>query len=261
MVAVAIPVGLAIGLAFGMLGGGGSVLAIPVLVYVLGESVHSAITASLLVIAAAALAGGLGHTPGGKVCWGHAMAFAGPAVAGIVVGTAANAVVGGRLLLGLFAPVMLVAAWATWRKANDTDDGEDAAPPACPPLRIGRDTFAGVCVGLLTGFFGVGGGFVVVPMLAIALGFSMRSAIGTSLVIVSAVSIVGLGVHLASGDTVNVGVIAPMTAGCVAGAFSGARLAPRFSHQMLARGFAMLVTGVAGYLLLATAFLGGIASG
>src|SRR6266511_6202617 len=103
MLLAAIPLGLAIGLAFGTLGGGGSVLAIPVLVFVLGESVHSATAASLVLVAAAAFAGGLGHTRGGRVCWRHALALTGPAVVGILVGTEANQEVGGSLLLVLFA--------------------------------------------------------------------------------------------------------------------------------------------------------------
>ncbi len=260
MVLAAIPLGVAIGLAFGALGGGGSVLTIPVLVYVLGESVHSATTASLVVVATAALAGGLEHTRGGRVCWRHVGAFAGPAVAGILVGTLANQKVGASLLLALFAPVMLVGAWATWHKADDHDGGEDPAR-ACPDLCKRRDALAGVAVGLLTGFFGIGGGFVVVPMLVIALGFTMRSAVGTSLVIVCVVSLVALAAHLAAGNSLDPGVTAAMAAACAAGAVAGGHLAVRFSHEALARGFAVLVTGVAAYLLIATAFLGGAPSG
>ena len=261
MVLAAIPFGLAIGLAFGALGGGGSVLTIPVLVYVLGESVHAATTASLVIVAAAALAGGLGHARSGHVCWRHALAFAGPAVVGVLAGTKANQNVGGTVLLALFVPVMLAGAWATWRTAADVNDGEDLPPRMCPPLRIPRDALAGIGVGLLTGFFGVGGGFVVVPMLVIALGFSMRSAVGTSLVIVSAVSLIALAAHFAAGNAVDVGVTASMTAACVTGAVAGGHLAARFSHERLARGFAVLVTGVAAYLLVATILLGGAPSG
>lgn len=261
MVVAAIPLGLAIGLAFGGLGGGGSVLAIPVLVYVLGESVHSATTASLAVVAAAALAGGLEHARGGRVCWHHVSAFGGPAVAGIVIGTLANQQVGGSLLLLLFVPVMLGGAWATWRRAAGQDDGAGSGSPRCPDVCKRRDALAGMAVGLLTGFFGVGGGFVVVPMLVIALGFTMRSAVGTSLAIVSSVSLVALAAHLAAGNSLDPGVTAAMAAACATGAVAGGHLAARASHEALARGFAVLVTGVAAYLLVATAFLGGAPSG
>jgi uncharacterized protein len=120
---------------------------------------------------------------------------------------------------------------------------------------VGRVALAGVVVGLLTGFFGVGGGLVVVPTLAIALRFSIHRAIATSLFIVSAVSLVGLAAHLGAGDTLDVGVTAAMTAGCGAGAVIGAQLAPRFSAPALASGFALLLTAVATYMIAASALL------
>jgi uncharacterized protein len=249
----ALAFGLAIGLAFGMLGGGGSVLAMPVLVYALGESVHAATTGSLVVVAAAALAGGLGHSRRGGVCWKHAAVFAGSAIGGILVGTLANQKVGGDLLLALFVPVMLLGAWATWRRAV-ADDGRCQERVACPPVSVRRDAVAGNAVGLLTGFFGVGGGFVVVPTLALALGFPVRRAIGTSLVIVSAVSLSALALHLAAGNELDGGITAAMAAACAASAFAGGRLAGHFSHPALARGFALLVTGVAACMFVATVF-------
>ena len=126
MVVLAILFGFAIGLAVGMLGGGGSVLAVPVLVYVLGQSVSEATTASLVVVTAGAVAGGIGHAREGRVCWRHAGTFTAAALPGIVLGTVAGGAVSGKLLIGAFALVMFAAAAATWRKTNDnsgTDDG------------------------------------------------------------------------------------------------------------------------------------------
>jgi uncharacterized membrane protein YfcA len=180
---------------------------------------------------------------------------------GVLLGTAANRSVGATLLLVLFTPILLLGALTTWRKATELDGKGDGAQLACPPLRIGRHALAGSAVGLLNGFFGVGGGFVVVPTLAVALGFPMRSAIGTSLVIVSAISLLGLAAHLAFGSSPDVGVTAAMTGAGVAGALAGAHLSMRISRQTLGRGFAGLVTGVAAYLLVATAFLGGAPGG
>lgn len=257
---LAIPFGIAIGLSVGMLGGGGAVLAIPVLVYALGQDVHEATTTSLVVVAAAAIAGGLRQALDDRVCWRHAAALAIPASAGILIGTAANTAVSGSLLLTLFVPVMLVAAWATWRKAGAESESE--APQAgCPPLVLRRDVSLGLAVGLLTGFFGVGGGFVVVPTLALALGFAMRNAIGTSLVIVSAVALLGAGVHLVAGNSLDPGLTAVMTLACVAGAILGGSLAPRVAQRTLGRSFAVLVSLVAIYLLVSTAFFGGPPSG
>jgi uncharacterized protein len=253
---VAVPFGLAIGAAVGMLGGGGSVLAVPVLVYVLGQSVHEATTASLVVVTAAAVAGGLGHARGGRVCWRHAAAFSAAALPGIVAGTALGNAAGGGALIVAFAIVMLLAALATWRKARGRDT-ETAAAGVCPPLRLRRDLTAGVAVGAMTGFFGVGGGFLIVPALAIFLSLSMRRAVGTSLAIITATSMMGLVAHLAAGRTFDVGVTVAMTAACALGALAGARLANRVPQRTLGGGFAALVAAVAVYLLVSAALLGG----
>jgi uncharacterized membrane protein YfcA len=112
-------------------------------------------------------------------------------------------------------------------------------------------------VGFVTGFFGVGGGFLIVPMLAIALAFTMRTAVGTSLVIITATSLLGLGAHLAAGRSIDVDVTAALTISCVVGAVAGAALARRLPQRALGRGFALLVVAVATYLLISVALLGG----
>jgi uncharacterized membrane protein YfcA len=257
---LAIPFGLAIGLAVGTLGGGGSVLAVPVLVYVLDQTVPEATTASLVVVAAGAIAGGLSHARAGRVCWRHAGSFTAAALPGIALGTLAAETVSSELLLAGFALVMLAAAHATWRKAADHEpaaDGTWEAGAACPPLRLPRDLIAGAAVGLVTGFFGVGGGFLIVPTLAIALAFTMRTAVGTSLVIITATSLLGLAAHLVAGRSLDTGVTATMSAACVVGALAGAALAGRMPQQQLGRGFALLVVAVAAYLLVSVALLSG----
>ena len=257
-VLLAIPFGLAIGVAVGMLGGGGSVLAVPILVYVLGQDVSEATTTSLVIVAAAAVAGGLGHARAGRVCWRHAGTFTAAALPGIVLGTLAGEAVSGTLLLVAFAAVMLAAARATWQRAGESEAGGTwEGGSACPPLRLPRDLIAGAAVGFLTGFFGVGGGFLIVPTLAIALAFTMRTAVGTSLAIITATAAIGLVVHLLVGRDLDAGVTAAMTAACVMGALTGAMLASRVPQRTLGRGFALLVTVVAAYLLLSAAFLGG----
>ena len=258
MLLAAVPFGVAIGLAVGMLGGGGSVLAVPVLVYVLSEDVESATTISLVVVTAAAVAGGFEHALERRICWRHAAAFTVAALPGIVAGTALGNVVGGAALIATFAAVMLVAAAATWRNASaDQPADEDTRGHRCPALRLGRDLAAGALVGFLTGFFGVGGGFIIVPTLAVALSFSMRSAIGTSLAIITTTSLLGLAVHLAAGRNLDVDLATAMAAACVAGAILGARLSQRVPQRSLGRAFAALVVVVAGYLLVSAAFLGG----
>ena len=240
---LAIPFGLAIGLGVGLLGGGGAVLAVPVLVYVLDQDVHSATTSSLAVVAAASLAGGLAHARSNRVCWRHVTAFAPAAVGGVVAGTLANRVVSADALLLGIAALMVGAAVALWRRREQgTGDGD------CPPVDPARDIVAGLGVGGMTGLFGVGGGFVVVPTLAIAMGFPMRCAIGTSLVIVSAVSAVGLTAHLAAGGSADAGLTAVLAGTCAAGALAGERLAPRVAPRVLARAFAVVLLLVALYV-------------
>jgi len=257
--ALAIPLGLSIGLAMGMLGGGGSVLAVPLLVYLLDQSVEEATTASLLVVAAGAVAGGLGHARAGRVCWRHAGTFTAAALPGIVAGTVAANTLGADALLVAFALVMLAAAHATWRKAEEQPEPEGSwdGGGACPPLRLPRDLLAGLAVGFLTGFFGVGGGFLIVPTLAVALAFTMRTAVGTSLAIITATSLLGLLVHLLAGRSFDVEVTSVMAGACVAGALAGAALAAHIPQRILGRAFAGLVTGVAVYLILSVAVLGG----
>jgi uncharacterized membrane protein YfcA len=154
--------------------------------------------------------------------------------------------------------VMLSAAAAMWRRAGGEAAGEPSQERAlCPPLRLGRDLAAGLLIGLLTGFFGVGGGFLVVPTLAIALALSMRLAVGTSLAIITATSVLGLAAHLAAGRGIDVGVTGAMTAACVAGALGGASVGARLPQRRLAHAFALLVVGIAAYLLASAAFLGG----
>lgn len=254
---LAIPFGLAIGLAVGMLGGGGSVLAVPVLVYVLGQSVSEATTTSLLVVAAGSLAGGLGHARAGRVCWRHAGSFTAAAVPGIVAGTIAGEAMDGTVLLGAFAVVMIAAAVATWRRADRDDAGDHPDGDTCPPLRLPRDLVAGAAIGFLTGFLGVGGGFLIVPTLAIALAFTMRTAVGTSLAIITATSLLGFITHLAAGRSLDADLTATMAVACALGALAGVAAAEHVPQRTLGRSFALMVTGVAVYLLASVLLLGG----
>lgn len=258
MTLLAIPFGAAIGVSLGLLGGGGSVLAVPILVYILGQSVHQATTASLIVVTVGAVAGGIGHARAGRVCWRHASAFTAAALPGVIGGTALGNAVSGRTLISAFALIMLAAAAAIWRKAGGKGSVvEDDQRASCPPLRVGKDLGAGLLIGAMTGFFGVGGGFLIVPALAILLGLHMRLAVGTSLAIITTTSILGLGAHLVAGHSLDLAVTAAMTAACIAGALGGAALAGHVPQRQLSRGFAALVVGVAGYLLISSAFLGG----
>jgi uncharacterized membrane protein YfcA len=248
---LAVAFGLVIGLAVGLLGGGGSVLAVPVLVSVLDQDVAAATTTSLAVVATGALAGVVAHARARRVCWRHAGSFTAAAVPGIVLGTLAAEAVGGDVLLAAFSFVLFAAAAATWRRTSRPPEEAAGWEPgaACPPLRLPRDLVAGALVGFVTGFFGVGGGFLIVPTLAVALAFTMRTAIGTSLAIIASTSVIGLAVHLLAGRSVDAGITVAMALACGAGALGGGSLAGRVPQRALGRAFAVLVTGVAAGLL------------
>ena len=250
----AIPLGLALGLALGAVGGGGAVLAVPLLVYVLGEDVHAATTTSLAVVTAAALAAGAVQAGRARVCWPQVGLFAPAAVAGAVAGTFANQAISGTAVLLAFVPVLFAAAFMMWRRRGGAPE---AAKDACPALDAPRTLVAGALIGALTGFFGVGGGFLVVPMLALAMRFPLRRAIGTSLVIVALVSLAALAAHLWRSAELDTGLTLGMAGGCMAGALIGTRLGERLPQRTLAHAFALLVAVAGLYVLVETVLAGG----
>jgi uncharacterized membrane protein YfcA len=190
MLAVAIPAGLVIGLSLGALGGGGSILTVPALVYLLHQQPHTATTGSLLIVGITALAGMIAHRRAGRVRVAQGVTFGILGVAGSYAGTWLSAGVRPGLLLTLFAVLMLTAAGAMLRRRRDTGGRAAPAPrPRRAASRVvpgaARIVAAATAVGLLTGFFGVGGGFVIVPALVLALGFDMPAAVGTSLLVIT----------------------------------------------------------------------------
>jgi uncharacterized membrane protein YfcA len=257
MVVVVLVAGALLGLALGTVGGGGAVLAVPVLVYLLDQPVHAATTASLLVVAAAAATGAVGHARQHAVCWRLALAFAAAAVPGTAAGTLANRAAGADVLLAGFALLLLAVAALTWRRST----AAGVAAGECPHLRLGVVAIAGLATGALTGLLGVGGGFAVVPALALGLSVPMRRAIATSLVIVTAVSLTGLAGHLAAGASADWSVAVPFAAAGMATAALGAVLARRLRVRTLSRAFAVLLGGVAVSMLASVALLGGPPAG
>lgn len=237
----ALALGLVIGVVVGTVGGGGAVLAVPVLVYAVGLDVHAATTSSLAVVAAGAAAGAIGQARRGTVCWTSAAWFAAAAAAGSLVGALANRAVGGAALLLAFSAVMLLAARATWQRAGRPS----AATGGCPKARARVLVPAGLLIGALTGLVGVGGGFAVVPALAIGLSFGMREAMATSMVIVAIVALCGLGAHLLTGGELDVPVAVAMGGAAIVGALAGPRLTDGIPARRLGRAFSLLVVAVA----------------
>jgi hypothetical protein len=255
-VLLALPLGLAVGLIVGAVGGGGAILALPVLVYVLDEPVGPASTASLVVVALAAAVGAGSLARDRQICWRVALGFAVPAALGSLLGAIANERVSGSALILLFVPVMLAAAVATWRRVEADHEGEDR-DDGCPPVDPGRVGLAGLGIGLLTGFFGVGGGFVIVPVLTLWIGMGFRRSVGTSLVIITLTSAAALASHLVAGARPDAPVTALLAAATGLGALIGARVGRRLPQHVLGRGFALVVSAVAVLLLVDTLGSGG----
>lgn len=252
---LAIVLGLVIGLALGALGGGGSILAVPVLANVAGMSAGAATATSLVAVGAAAAVGAVGHARAGHVRWNAAGAFVLTAVPGAWLGAEINGRVDGDVLLLAFSGLILVAAHRMVTacpsctrvgeeeaiEASEADPGVPATPSAL--VAGGKVLAAGTVVGFLTGLFGVGGGFVIVPALTLALGLSMPYAIGTSLVVIVGNAAVALGFR--GVDAVDWDVAIPFTATMLVGSLTGALVAHRLPAQRSLQAFATLLVLVA----------------
>lgn len=241
--------GLLIGVLLGLLGAGGSILAVPALVYAAGQPLSTAVPTALLVVAVSATAGALPRIRAGQVQWRIAGVVGAAGIPATFAGTAVNRALAPGLVLIGFAVVMTVAAVRMLRE--QPEPGGDCAVPGggvdwrgCLPKAIG----SGIAVGLLTGLFGVGGGFLIVPALALLLGLPMPVAVGTSLVVVVVNSVAGFAAHL-GGAHLDYGLAAVFTAAAVVGSVGAARLASRLPADRLRHGFGYLVLTVAAVVL------------
>jgi len=277
---LSLPLGILLGMALGALGGGGSILAVPALVYVVGLEPKPAVTMSLVVVGVAALGGMIGHWRGGRVRLAAGLWFGIAGIGGSLLGSRLNRAVDPAVLLIAFSGLMLVAAWRMWASARPEDPaptvhqstdaresevlvgrqgpsvGSTDTRASARPVRGGAGhgtvslvvTFvvAGTAVGFMTGFFGVGGGFIIVPTLVLFLGFDMPEAVGTSLLIIAINSAVALSSRLAT-TGVDWRVAVPFTVAALVGALVGNRVADRLPSSDLIRWFAALLVVVALY--------------
>ncbi|HUZ24621.1 MAG TPA: sulfite exporter TauE/SafE family protein [Streptosporangiaceae bacterium] len=265
MTLIAIAAGLLIGLSLGALGGGGSILTVPALVYLLGQSAHQATTASLLVVGIAAVVGAIVHARAGRVRLRAGAVFGLLGIAGSYAGSLASAAVPAGVLLAGFGLLMLAVAAVMFLRrggpgpARRAASGGSAASAGSGGSGTGAASggrhavlvaAAATGVGLITGFFGVGGGFVVVPALVLVLGFDMATAAGTSLVVIAVNSAVALAVRAGHGGlSLDWALVAVFTVAAAAGALAGGRVAGRVSPRRLTAAFTVLVVLVGGYTL------------
>lgn len=230
---------LAIGVSLGLLGGGGSILTLPILVYVVGLEIKSAIATSLLVVGATSLAAMVAHARAGRVRWRVGASFGAASVVGAFAGGHVAHVVPGQLLLAGFTALMAITGLVMLRRRTD-----DTARTAPGPGRTARTSMLGAGVGALTGMVGAGGGFAIVPALAMLCGLGIAEAVGTSLLVIALNSLAGFAGHLGH-VAIDVRVAFIVTAAAVVGSLGGASLASRASPAVLRRGFAVLVLAMA----------------
>jgi uncharacterized protein len=243
--------GLALGGVMGMLGGGGGVLAVPLLVYALDVPVDEATTLSLGVVLVAAVAALVPHTRAATVRWRQGLVFGAVGALGAVVGSLASSRVPERLLLLGFAVLVLFAGLAMLRGAA-ARPSLDLGDPNWRPTWF-RIALLATLVGLATGFFGVGGGFLVVPALILALRMPVHEAAATGLVVIVINAAVALGTRAADSAGVDWALLGGLAGAAAVGGVLGALLARRLSGLVLRRLFGGLMLGVAAFLALQVA--------
>ncbi|HEV8357161.1 MAG TPA: sulfite exporter TauE/SafE family protein [Gemmatimonadales bacterium] len=245
---------LLMGLSLGLLGGGGSILTVPVLHYVLGYDVKEAVPMSLVVVGLTSGFGAVAHWKAGTVNPRAALGFGPPAIVGALLGAELGLRVAATVQLTVFAVVMLAAAVSMYFGAalwapEGAMTGEWRAPGGGGRPRVPFITLVGAVVGVLTGFVGVGGGFVYVPALAVLGGLHMKEAVGTSLVLILLSCIAGA-IRYRGSLAFDWTAIAVFTAIALVGVAAGSRMLRHVSQQRLRRGFALFLL-VMGALVLA----------
>lgn len=233
---------LLVGVSLGVLGGGGSILTVPILVYAAGMDPKEAIAASLFVVGVTSAAGVVSHTRGGRVRWRTGLLFGAAGLAGAFAGGTLGGHLPGELLLVGFA-MMMVATSVAMIRGRKVDP--DRRHTELPVLRVLTD---GALVGLVTGLVGAGGGFLVVPALALLGGLPMPVAVGTSLLVIAMKSLGGLAGYLGSVQ-LDWGLVIAVTVAAVLGSVVGGRLAGRIPEAALRKGFGWFVLVMGGFVL------------
>lgn len=249
MIPVAAAIGLAIGALIGLLGGGGSILAVPALVYLVGLPLAEAIPTALLIVGVISVVGLLPRLRARQVQWRIALVFGGAGAVTAIGGVAVNRLLADDVVLVLFAAVMVAAGFRMLRDGPMT--GVSCMAPDgrinwrhCLPRAIG----AGLVVGFLTGLLGVGGGFLIVPVLVIGLGLEMTAAIGTSLAIGAVNAAAGFAAYAGTVE-LDAALVLTVTGAAAVAAVTAGRLGSRVPTERLRRWFAWLVLGIAATVL------------
>lgn len=240
---------LLIGISLGLFGSGGSILTVPVLVYLVGEPEKVAIAESLGIVAAISLIGAIPYAIRKEVDWKSVAFFGVPGMMGTYGGAALSAYVSGMFQLMLFSGVMIAAAFMMMRKPRELKPAEKADTRSHKYWLV----LEGLIVGAITGLVGVGGGFLIIPALVLITGLSMRIAVGTSLFIIAAKSLLGFYKYLdvleGSGMAVDWSLLLIFTAVGIVGSIMGGHVSNYFSQQALRRGFGVFLLLMGTYIL------------
>jgi hypothetical protein len=231
-----------VGVSLGVLGGGGSILTVPILVYVAGMEPKEAIAASLFVVGVTSAAGAVSHARAGRVRWRTGLIFGAAGLVGAFLGGMLGGHLPGELLLVAFALMMVATSVAMIRGRKVK---ESKVHSELPVVRVLLD---GLVVGLVTGLVGAGGGFLVVPALALLGGLPMGVAVGTSLLVIAMKSLGGLAGYLSSVQ-LDWGLVIAVTVAAVLGSVVGGRLAGRIPEAALRKGFGWFVLVMGGFVL------------
>ncbi|WP_327727501.1 sulfite exporter TauE/SafE family protein [Streptomyces sp. NBC_00487] len=241
-VILALAAGAVIGLALGALGGGGSVLAVPALIYLLGFSPVGATTASLVIVTLTSVTALVAHARDGSVRWCTGLLFSAAGIGPAMLGGALSTRIPAAVLTAAFAVVAGVAALRILR-SRPAGDG-------AVTVRPGRVAVAGGGLGAVTGVLGVGGGFLAVPALVSVLGLRMRNAVGTSLLVITVNSLAALATRAGTVERLDWAVVGPFVGAAILGAWDGKRLAAKISGHSLQRIFALVLLAVAAFMLI-----------
>jgi uncharacterized membrane protein YfcA len=250
LVVEALLVGMAIGAVLGLIGAGGAVVAVPAFIYLFGFTPLEATTASLAVVAVSAATGAIPRFRLGQVHLRQALLFWGLGIIGTFAGARAATVIPEPVIIAGFAVVMIGAAVAMWRKSSaDQPTGDKHTSAWLLPL-------VAVAIGLLTGLFGVGGGFLIVPALVLVFGFPFAVATGTSLVVVALNSLTALVFKYDTWSQIPWHVPLLVIVGGLIGSVAASMLNTGVSQRLLERAFAILLVVLAAWMILETLVLG-----
>lgn len=250
MIALAVGLAVFVGVALGLLGGGGSILTVPLLAYVAGMDAKQAIATSLLVVGVTSAIGAVSHARAGRVQWRTGLVFGGAGMAGAYAGGLLARFIPGTVLLIGFAMMMVATAVAMLRGRRNLEPRGDGHALPVPKILA-----EGLVVGLVTGLVGAGGGFLVVPALALLGGLPMPVAIGTSLVVIAMKSFAGLAGYLSSVQ-IDWPLALAVTAAAVVGALVGARVAGKVNPDALRKAFGWFVLAMSSVILAQEIHLG-----